>query len=324
MATDVERLKPVGPLADWMRSNTSNIPMLPEVAARVITLASSPDVTISHLAQLITKDQVLTTRLLSLANSAHYMSSIDVTTVPEAIMRMGAGAVRNVAVTLCVTSCMRDRNVYGAHGQLLVDHGLGTAYVARLVADDAGADPEQAFLCGLLHDIGKMVILKWHYDHVKRTGQAMDAAELAELLTRWHPHVAALAFRRWGLPPELDEPVLYHHDYTQADCTPNGRGDLSRQPAEPSVRIRLRAGWDGSFDRSSHPGARTRRRVAGGDRSASARAVQSGARGAVVGRTPTLGLGGGRSPQILGSVTSCCLRYFPFLSAYEISQGSSL
>ena len=216
MATDVERLKPIGPLADWMRSNTSNIPMLPEVAARVITLASSPDVTISHLAQLITKDQVLTTRLLSLANSAYYMSSIDVTTVPEAIMRMGAGAVRNLAVTLCVTSRMRDRNVYGAHGQLLVDHGLGTAYVARLVADDAGADPDQAFLCGLLHDIGKMVILKWHYDHVKRTGQAMDATELAELLTRWHPQVASLAFRRWGLPSELDEPVLYHHDYTQA------------------------------------------------------------------------------------------------------------
>jgi putative nucleotidyltransferase with HDIG domain len=216
MATDVEGPKPVGPLADWMRSNTSNIPMLPEVAARVITLASSPDVTISHLAQLITKDQVLTTRLLSLANSAYYMSSIDVTTVPEAIMRMGAGAVRNLAVTLCVTSRLRDRNVYGAHGQLLVDHGLGTAYVARLVADDAGADPEQAFLCGLLHDIGKMVILKWHYDHVKRTGQAMDAAELSELLTRWHPQVASLAFRRWGLPSELDEPVLYHHDYTQA------------------------------------------------------------------------------------------------------------
>jgi len=216
MATDVERLKPIGPLADWMRSNTSNIPMLPEVAARVITLASSPDVTISHLAQLITKDQVLTTRLLSLANSAYYMSSIDVTTVPEAIMRMGAGAVRNLAVTLCVTSRMRDRNVYGAHGQLLVDHGLGTAYVARLVADDAGADPDQAFLCGLLHDIGKMVILKWHYDHVKRTGQAMDATELAELLTRWHPQVASLAFRRWGLPSELDEPVLHHHDYTQA------------------------------------------------------------------------------------------------------------
>jgi putative nucleotidyltransferase with HDIG domain len=216
MATDVKELEPVGPFADWMRSNTSNIPMLPEVAARVISLASNPDVTISHLAQVITKDQVLTTRLLSLANSAYYTSSIDVSTVPEAIMRMGAAAVRNLAVTLCVTSRMRERNVYGAHGQLLVDHGIGTAYVARLVADDAGADPDQAFLCGLLHDIGKMVILKWHHDHVKRTGQALDPAEFAALLAKWHPHVASLAFRRWGLPSELDEPVLYHHDYARA------------------------------------------------------------------------------------------------------------
>ena len=216
MATDVKQLEPVGPFAEWMRSNTSNIPMLPEVAARVISLASNPDVTISHLAQVITKDQVLTTRLLSLANSAYYTSSIDVSTVPEAIMRMGAAAVRNLAVTLCVTSRMREKNVYGAQGQMLVDHGLGTAYVARLVADDAGVDPDQAFLCGLLHDIGKMVILKWHHDHVKRTGKPLEAAELADLMEKWHPHVAGLAFRRWGLPTELDEPVLNHHDYTQA------------------------------------------------------------------------------------------------------------
>jgi putative nucleotidyltransferase with HDIG domain len=216
MATDVKQLEPAGPFADWMRSNTSNIPMLPEVAARVISLASNPDVTISHLAQVITKDQVLTTRLLSLANSAYYTSSIDVATVPEAIMRMGAAAVRNLAVTLCVTSRMRERNVYGANGQLLVDHGIGTAYVARLTADDAGADPDQAFLCGLLHDIGKMVILKWHYDHVKRTGTPLDAAEFSDLIAKWHSHVAGVAFRRWGLPEELDEPVLCHHDYTQA------------------------------------------------------------------------------------------------------------
>jgi putative nucleotidyltransferase with HDIG domain len=216
MPTDANQLEPVGPLAEWMRSNNSNIPMLPEVAARVITLASNPEVTISHLSQVITKDQVLTTRLLSLANSAYYTASIDVSTVPEAIMRMGAAAVRNLAVTLCVTSRMRDRSVYGPHGQLLVDHGIGTAYVARLVADDAGADPDQAFLCGLLHDIGKMVILKWHHDHMKRTGNSVDAAELSELVQKWHCNIGVLAFRRWGLPAELDEPVLHHHDYTQA------------------------------------------------------------------------------------------------------------
>jgi putative nucleotidyltransferase with HDIG domain len=207
---------PAGPFADWMRTNSTNIPMLPEVATRVISLAASPDITISRLAQVISKDQVLTTRLLSLANSAYYGSPIDVNTVPEAIMRVGAVAVRNLAVTLCVTARMQDRNVYGAHGQQLVDHGIGTAYLARLVAEDADVNTESAFLCGLLHDIGKMVILKWHHDHTKRTGSALPPAELDDLLQRFHAMTAGRAFRRWGLPTELDEPVLCHHDYTQA------------------------------------------------------------------------------------------------------------
>ena len=129
---------------------------------------------------------------------------------------MGAAAVRNLAVTLCVTARMRERNVYGSNGPLLVDHGIGTAYLARLVAEEAAVDPEQAFLCGLLHDIGKMVILKWHYDHTKRTDQPLPPAELDEVLARWHPLAAARAFRRWGLPRELDEPVLFHHEYAEA------------------------------------------------------------------------------------------------------------
>ena len=215
--TDVSsEAPPAGPFADWMRTNSTNIPMLPEVATRVIALAGSPDITISRLAQVISKDQVLTTRLLSLANSAYYGAAVDVSTVPEAIMRVGAVAVRNLAVTLCISARMQDRNVYGTHGQRLVDHGIGTAYLARLVAEDVDANPETAFLCGLLHDIGKMVILKWH----SRSQQAdrrrpLPPAELDELLERWHPMTAGRAFRRWGLPAELDEPVLCHHEYTE-------------------------------------------------------------------------------------------------------------
>lgn len=217
MPSDVERSRAAADaLCAWLQTNATNIPMLPEVATRVIALAASPDITIAQLAHVISKDQVLTTRLLSLANSAYYASSVDVTSVPEAIMRVGATTVRNLAVTLCVTSRMLQSNVYGSHGQALADHGIGTAYLARLVADEADADPDEAFLCGLLHDIGKMVILKWHHDHVKRTSEPLPAGELTDLLSEWHPETAVRAFRRWGLPPELDEPVRYHHDYASA------------------------------------------------------------------------------------------------------------
>jgi putative nucleotidyltransferase with HDIG domain len=190
--------------------------MLPEVPTRVIAIASNPDITIAPLAQIISKDQVLTTRLLSLANSAYYSSSVDVSNVPQAIMRVGAVAVRNLAVTLCVTSRMNDRNVYGSDGPRLADHGLGTAILARLIADEAGVDADEAFLCGLLHDIGKMVILKWHFDHGKTSGAPLATEELDAVIREWHPEVAVRAFRRWGLSTELDEPVLWHHDYRRA------------------------------------------------------------------------------------------------------------
>ena len=113
---------------------------------------------------------------------------------------------------------MQDRNVYGrartAAGRPRSWHGV---FSPVSIADEAGADADQAFLCGLLHDIGKMVILKWHYDHVKtsRRAQAMDATGRGV--------ADALASRKWrasrsaagASPSELDEPVLRHHDYTR-------------------------------------------------------------------------------------------------------------
>ncbi len=231
---------PAGPFADWMRTNSTNIPMLPEVATRVISLAASPDITISRLAQVISKDQVLTTRLLSLANSAYYGSPIDVNTVPEAIMRVGAVAVRNLAVTLCVTARMQDRNVYGAHGQQLVDHGIGTAYLARLVAEDADVNTESAFLCGLLHDIGKMVILKWHHDHTKRTGSAAAASG-----ARRSP-AAVPRDDRGSRVPALGPPhrarragALPSRLHPGHDRTAHGGGRLPRQSSESPLRLWL-------------------------------------------------------------------------------------
>lgn len=206
----------LAPVPDWMNFQSTDIPMLPELAVRVISLVSDPEVTIAQLAQVVSKDQVLTTRLLSLANSAFYGSSVDVATVPEAVMRVGSLAVRNLAVTLCVTSRMADRRIYGDRGQDLVHHGVGTAYLARIVADATGQPPDAAFLGGLLHDIGKMVILKWHFDHTRTTGEPIAPDAFEAVLAAQHASVGGLALRRWGLPPELEEPVVCHHAYDTA------------------------------------------------------------------------------------------------------------
>ena len=204
-------------MAEWSSTGTASIPVLPALAARVISLASDPDSTVTQIARVISKDQVLTTRLLSLANSAFSAPASEIASISDAVMRVGSSGVRNLAVTVCFTSRMQDPNVYGAQGSALVDHGIGTAYLARIIAEETGDDTEEAFLCGLLHDIGKLVLLKWYHDRLRQTGARCD--QIDQVIEQWHPAVAALAFRRWNLPPDLDEPIMYHHDTRRLRCT---------------------------------------------------------------------------------------------------------
>lgn len=192
------------------------IPMLPDFAHRVIELVSDPDVSIAQLAGVASKDPVLASRLLGLANSAYFGAMHEISTVQDAIVRMGTVAVRNLVVTVCFYSRMHDRNVYGERGRPLLEHGIGTAYMARLIAAATGGDEDESFMYGLLHDIGKLVILKVAHDHAVRSGAAVPSAELDALITELHPAVGARVLRRWHLPSMLDEPIVFHHDWQAA------------------------------------------------------------------------------------------------------------
>jgi putative nucleotidyltransferase with HDIG domain len=192
------------------------IPMLPDFAHRVIDMVSDEDVSVAQLAGVVSKDQVLASRLLGLANSAYFAAMSQISTVQEAIVRMGTAAVRNLVVTVCFYSRMQDRNVYGERGKPLLEHGIGTAYMARLVAEWCGLDEEEAFMYGLLHDIGKLVILKAAHDVRRQTGQAVPEDVLDAVMIELHAEVGARVLRRWRLPALLDEPIVHHHDWTQA------------------------------------------------------------------------------------------------------------
>jgi putative nucleotidyltransferase with HDIG domain len=206
--------------ADALRARLDSpdvaIPMLPDFAHRVVDMVSDEDVSVAQLASVVSKDQVLASRLLGLANSAYFAAMSEISTVQEAIVRMGTAAVRNLVVTVCFYSRMQDRNVYGDRGKPLLEHGIGTAYMARLVAEWADADEEEAFMYGLLHDIGKLVVLKAAYDVRRQAGTPVPDADLDAVMHELHPHVGAVVLRRWRLPSMLDEPIVCHHDWQMA------------------------------------------------------------------------------------------------------------
>ena len=197
---------------EWADAGDSAMPMLPALAADVMSLALDPDVSITRLARVITKDQVLATRVLRLANSAYCAPLQEVTTVNDAIVRMGTGPVRNVVLAVCFTSRLQGANVYGPQGRELVDHAIGTAYLSRLVAERAGVDADEAFMCGLLHDMGKLLILKLARDFIKFGVPTPSAQEIDTVCRDRHPQIGARLLRQWQLPSALEGPVQYHHD----------------------------------------------------------------------------------------------------------------
>ncbi|HEY8550412.1 MAG TPA: HDOD domain-containing protein [Vicinamibacterales bacterium] len=213
-------VRPERTTLDWLRTEETAVPMLPSVALRVIELVSDPEVTVMKLAPVVSKDQVLASRVIGLANSAAYAGFQPATTLIEAMVRLGTIAVRNVVVTVSFASRMHDPRIYGERGRELVDHAIGTAYLARLIAEKVRVDGEEAFMCGLLHDIGKLVILKLAHDYGRRTGRPVPRGEVDFAVDERHASFGGLTLKRWKLPENLIEPVTCHHDYTKAQRHP--------------------------------------------------------------------------------------------------------
>jgi putative nucleotidyltransferase with HDIG domain len=202
---------------DWADSSDAAMPMLPALAADVMSLAIDPEVSIARIARVIAKDQVLATRVLKLANSAYCAPMQEITTVNDAIVRMGTGPVRNVVLAVCFTSRLQGANVYGAQGRELMDHAIGTAYLGRLVAEKLGEDADEAFMCGLLHDLGKLLLLKLSRDFIKYGAPTPSTQDIETVYKERHPEIGARLMRQWQLPEALEQPVRYHHDPTA--CT---------------------------------------------------------------------------------------------------------
>lgn len=197
-------------LRERLQAPDAGIPVLPSLAQQVIALAGDAETPAWKLASVIQKDQVLTAKTLGLANSAYCSSMMRVSTVMDALLRMGTSAARNLVMTVCFTSRMYDARVYGPAGRTLMDHGLGTAYLGRLVAERAGVNPDEAFLVGLLHDLGKLVILKLAFDQA-RSGLPVPQPELDGLIEQEHAAIGGAVLQRWQLPDEISVPVTFHH-----------------------------------------------------------------------------------------------------------------
>lgn len=200
---------------EWQRSLNSYTPMIPANAVEIANLARDPEVSAVKLTQAIGKDPLLAANVIRLANSAFSASATTITTLSDAVVRVGTRSVRQLVTAACLTSKLRNPKTYGTHAKLLVDHSVGTAYISWLVADHVDVDPDAAFLCGLLHDIGKFVILKLAHED-RPIPPTMTEARLNAVIESRHATIGQQALANWDFAPEIQMPVAWHHEPGEA------------------------------------------------------------------------------------------------------------
>ncbi|MGE3957142.1 MAG: HDOD domain-containing protein [Vicinamibacterales bacterium] len=195
----------------WTRTLDTFSPMVPALAVEIAWEVRDPEISAARLAQVVGKDPILAVNVVRLANSAFSASATTITSLNEAVVRMGTRAVRQLVTAACLTSRLRNPKTFGSHARQMVDHSVGAGYLASQVAERIGADPDAAFLYGLLHDIGKFVILKLAHDD-KPIPPTMGQARLAACIESRHAAVGARALELWRFAREIRLPVAFHHD----------------------------------------------------------------------------------------------------------------
>lgn len=206
-------------ILDALRGVTG-LPSLPTVVGELSRRLSSEDAAPADIARLLSHDQALTARVLKLANSAFYAPREPVRSVRQAVVMLGLSTVRSITLKASVLSAFPV-----AEARPFWLHSLGTACAARAVARLAGLAPEDdAFVMGLLHDIGKIALaehLPEAYAKVRARvaaeGGLLRDAELAVLACD-HAVVGRFLCSHWSLPIEFREAIGGHHDL--ALCAP--------------------------------------------------------------------------------------------------------
>ena len=136
-----------------------DLPSLPAVVMELLNSIDQDDVDISVLAKKVSHDQALTAKTLRLANSSLYGLQVKVTTIQQAITFLGFQTTRNLITAAAVTGCFAEGHCPGFDHKAFWRHSIATAACVKVLARQMRFNQDYAFTAGLLHDIGRLVLV---------------------------------------------------------------------------------------------------------------------------------------------------------------------
>ncbi|MUM78806.1 HDOD domain-containing protein [Pseudodesulfovibrio sp. F-1] len=190
----------------------ADLPTLPDVLEEVTRLVEDPDASTEAIAKVISRDQVLSAKVLKMVNSPIYGFPGRISSIQHALVLLGFNVIRGIIISTSVFDMMV-QNMKG-----LWEHSLGCATACNIIARRAGfEDPEEYAVAGLLHDLGKVVTavqLPDLHGAILSTVRDKDVTYLQaekDVMGFGHDRINAWLARHWGLPPNIREAMARHH-----------------------------------------------------------------------------------------------------------------
>ena len=226
MATTIEREPATA--VDTLRTHLQRmvdkcdleIPVLPTVAARILAMSREATVRSAELAAIVQQDQAIASHVMRVANSAAFGGRARIESLPQALARLGFGILPGILVAHSVSSTVFRVPGYVPVTRDMWRFSLTSALAAQLVAQRLGLNDETTFLCGLLHDIGRPLVLNAAVLEQRRRRLDVSRGQVLELVDSFAARAGALAATKWKLPRPVLESIIVcaHQPSSTAVC----------------------------------------------------------------------------------------------------------
>jgi putative nucleotidyltransferase with HDIG domain len=199
----------------------SDLPTIPVVATKVMQLIENETATADEMAKVVASDPAVAARVLKISNSSFYGCQRQIQTLSHAIMILGFSTLKSLVVAASVKQVYKP---YGLTEKMLWEHSFGAGLAARIIANTTQlVNEEEAFLGGLFHDIGKIIMntmdsQKFQSVMRKCFNEKISFQEAEQQdYSYTHAEVGGLVIKKWNFPDILMHAVLSHHTFDFAE-----------------------------------------------------------------------------------------------------------
>ncbi len=209
-----------------LEHGTVDLPLLPQVANQVLQLSDDPNADVTKLSALIQQDQALAGKILHVANSPAYLPRSPIVSLQQAVAWLGMNMLAGLAFSVSVQSGIFTIKGYEREVRLLWGHALATGLFGKEIARRLRHNVENAFLCGLLHTIGKPVLLHLLLTSPLHKLHSLSWQALEPLIQEFHISAGTKLAENWKLPSPVQEAIRLYPDHTYREATSPTKGTV--------------------------------------------------------------------------------------------------